>query len=240
MKKRKRKSKSKIPVKHRRKAARKYHRVRKHVRKHARAKARRHNPEYDSRRFKIKPAKWPTREEIRAKSESEAKKRGKVKSRRYVLDWASSYPNPGDSWTYLGEVILPADRNSSGIRWWTLLDNGENLRSDTKEGMKQLINAAKKSESRKKSNPGSAHTTSPSGKIHYSYNTAILDVLPDGRTIGNATKYSVTTSRHQREAGVPHADIKVAGVPVGTRDLVAWYKAHGTKSNPRRRVWSAK
>lgn len=40
---------------------------------------------------------------------------------------------------YLGTWILPADRNSSGIRWTARLDNGERLRADTLAGIKQLI-----------------------------------------------------------------------------------------------------
>lgn len=43
-------------------------------------------------------------------------------------------------WTYKGVDIHPADRNSSGIRWWALTDKGR-IMADTKQGMKQLINA---------------------------------------------------------------------------------------------------
>ncbi len=42
-------------------------------------------------------------------------------------------------WTYKGIDIYPADRNSSGIRWYARTSQG-NLRTDTKEGMKQMIN----------------------------------------------------------------------------------------------------
>lgn len=45
-----------------------------------------------------------------------------------------------NSWTYKGYSISRADHNSSGIRWECFTNNGR-LRSDTKEGMKQLINS---------------------------------------------------------------------------------------------------
>lgn len=63
------------------------------------------------------------------------------------------------------------------------------------------------------------------GNRAWSYETAILDVLPDGRTIGNLTKYSVTTSKHQRQAEVHTAEVKVSDVPQGTTNLSAWYLA---------------
>lgn len=43
-------------------------------------------------------------------------------------------------WTYKGYSISRADRNSSGIKWECFTNDGR-LRSDTKEGMKQLINS---------------------------------------------------------------------------------------------------
>lgn len=66
------------------------------------------------------------------------------------------------------------------------------------------------------------------GKSHYrilgdgrimSYNTCILQVLSDGTTIGNVTKYSVTTSKHQTKAGSRTADILVGNIPEGTQYL---------------------
>lgn len=42
-------------------------------------------------------------------------------------------------WTYKGFDIFQADRNSSGIRWYVRTEQGI-LRSDTKQGMKALIN----------------------------------------------------------------------------------------------------
>jgi hypothetical protein len=56
------------------------------------------------------------------------------------------------------------------------------------------------------------------GKL-YSYYTVILQMLPDGRKIGNVTKYSHTTGRHQSEAGVNNADVIVRDVPRGCQDL---------------------
>lgn len=44
-----------------------------------------------------------------------------------------------EAWTYRGIDVYPADRNSSGIRWYARTDSG-NLRSDTKQSMRILIN----------------------------------------------------------------------------------------------------
>ncbi len=45
------------------------------------------------------------------------------------------------SWWYKGVFVMPADRNSSDIVWTASAHDGEGkLRSDTKDGMKQLIN----------------------------------------------------------------------------------------------------
>lgn len=63
------------------------------------------------------------------------------------------------------------------------------------------------------------------GHRSWSYDTALTDVLADGRTIGNTTFYSRTTSHHQRMAGVHTCDVQVNGVPQGTADLAAWYAA---------------
>lgn len=40
---------------------------------------------------------------------------------------------------YRGVIIFPAERNSSGIRWTARMDKGYALRSDTLEGIKELI-----------------------------------------------------------------------------------------------------
>lgn len=66
------------------------------------------------------------------------------------------------------------------------------------------------------------------GKSHYkvmkdgrifSYSTCIFQTLEDGTTIGNVTKYSVTTSKHQNKAGCRAADVLVDNVAEGTQYL---------------------
>jgi hypothetical protein len=42
---------------------------------------------------------------------------------------------------YRNVLILPAGRNSSGIRWTARLHDGTRLRSDTLQGMRKLIRA---------------------------------------------------------------------------------------------------
>ena len=56
----------------------------------------------------------------------------------------------------------------------------------------------------------------------WSYGTQILSVDEDGRTIGNITKYSATTSRHQKVMGVYGADICIKDIPRGTVNLVRY------------------
>ena len=58
----------------------------------------------------------------------------------------------------------------------------------------------------------------------WSYQTALRDVLPDGRTIGNDTEYSKTTRKCQQALSIELADVVVIGVPTGTSDLVQWYR----------------
>lgn len=41
-------------------------------------------------------------------------------------------------WTYKGVDVFPADRNSSGIRWYARSYRGI-LRADTKKSMRNLI-----------------------------------------------------------------------------------------------------
>lgn len=43
-------------------------------------------------------------------------------------------------WVYKGVNIYPADVNASGIRWYAIV-KGKKLRSDAKQGMRQLITA---------------------------------------------------------------------------------------------------
>jgi len=46
------------------------------------------------------------------------------------------------SWEYKGVTVLPADRNSSGIRWTANAGVGVQLKADTKASMRQLITEA--------------------------------------------------------------------------------------------------
>ena len=63
-------------------------------------------------------------------------------------------------------------------------------------------------------------SVSSSGDILYSYATAILQRLDNGKVIGNLTKYSVTTNKHQSQCSVSNADILVNGVQRGATDLL--------------------
>jgi len=67
----------------------------------------------------------------------------------------------------------------------------------------------------------SVHST---GNKAYSYNTVLLQRLGNGKTIGNITKYSVTTSKHQTQMGVRMATYLVSGVPRGAQDLRPYLK----------------
>ena len=67
--------------------------------------------------------------------------------------------------------------------------------------------------------PGASRSMLSTGMVLRSYNTAILQRQADGRLIGNVTKYSTTTSKHQSMAGVRLADIQVDGVRMNTWDL---------------------
>lgn len=42
-------------------------------------------------------------------------------------------------WTYYGVTVHLAGINASGIRWWAILDSGQSLRADTKNGMRELV-----------------------------------------------------------------------------------------------------
>lgn len=57
----------------------------------------------------------------------------------------------------------------------------------------------------------------------FSYGTCILQ-RANGLVIGNATKYSHTTSVHQKLAGVYGSDAMVHDVPRGTADLLSYAK----------------
>lgn len=66
-----------------------------------------------------------------------------------------------------------------------------------------------------------------SGNKLFSYGTVILQRLSNGRTIGNITKYSTTTSKHQSQVGVRRATYFVKDVPRGTTDLRKFKKVKG-------------
>ena len=57
--------------------------------------------------------------------------------------------------------------------------------------------------------------------VVFSYDTMIRQTLPSGLTIGNVTRYSMTTSRHQSQAGVKQCDVLLDNVPRGTDDLLS-------------------
>ena len=60
----------------------------------------------------------------------------------------------------------------------------------------------------------------------FSYGTQIKGALPDGRTLGNVTKYSQTTTSHQTAVGCRLCDIVVFRVPQGTSDLEGFALQH--------------
>lgn len=53
------------------------------------------------------------------------------------------------------------------------------------------------------------------GADAYSYDTCIRTATRHGTTIGNATKYSRTTSKHQSKVGVTKCDIVLDDCPRG-------------------------
>jgi hypothetical protein len=67
-------------------------------------------------------------------------------------------------------------------------------------------------------------SVSSSGDKLFSYGTVILQRLSNGQTIGNVTKYSTTTSKHQSQTGVRMATRTVSGVPRGATDLRPYLK----------------
>ena len=70
----------------------------------------------------------------------------------------------------------------------------------------------------------SGNSVHSSGDKLFSYGTVILQRLGNGRTIGNVTKYSVTTSKHQSQTGVRRATKTVSGVTRGDKDLRPYFK----------------
>ena len=61
----------------------------------------------------------------------------------------------------------------------------------------------------------------------YSYDTLLVEPLPDYGFIGNITKYSATTSKHQSKARVKYCRIMIGDVPTGCSSLVALAKERG-------------
>ncbi len=81
-----------------------------------------------------------------------------------------------------------------------------------------------------KGESGKGSSTSSTGDRLFSYSTVILQRLPDGKVIGNTTRYSSTTTKHQKKSGVRNANMLIAGVPSGTIDLIPYtpiYKEEG-------------
>ena len=60
---------------------------------------------------------------------------------------------------------------------------------------------------------------SPDGSHVYSYQTCIRQTLSDGKTVGNITWYSLTTTRHQAIAMSSDCNIVLSHVPEGTKEL---------------------
>lgn len=56
-------------------------------------------------------------------------------------------------------------------------------------------------------------------RFAWSYQTVIRQTLANGMTIGNTTKYSRTTSRHQTKERIHSCNILIDRVPIGTSDL---------------------
>lgn len=80
---------------------------------------------------------------------------------------------------------------------------------------------------RRRASGSSVHSE---GDLLFSYGTAVAQRLPSGLTIGNVTRYSVTTSKHQSQMGVRQADILVEDVPRGATDLQPYMKKKGGDS----------
>ena len=58
------------------------------------------------------------------------------------------------------------------------------------------------------------------GNKLWSYSTVIAERLPDGKVVGNITKYSVTTSKHQSQAMIRNCDYMLDNVPIGAISLI--------------------
>jgi len=68
--------------------------------------------------------------------------------------------------------------------------------------------------------------TLPNGQV-WSYDTMIKELLPNGHSIGNITKYSSTSSKHQTQAMTDRCNILLDNVPKGCASLSALAKERG-------------
>jgi len=66
---------------------------------------------------------------------------------------------------------------------------------------------------------GKGSSVTSTGDKLFSYGTVILQRLSSGLVVGNTTKYSTTTSRHQSICRVHNANILVSDIPRGTVDI---------------------
>ena len=87
--------------------------------------------------------------------------------------------------------------------------------------MATTIEVGKAFWNKKPARGSSVHST---GDKLFSYGTVILQRLQNGKVIGNATKYSVTTSKHQSQVNIFKSDYRVTGVPMGRSDLRPYKK----------------
>lgn len=108
-------------------------------------------------------------------------------------------------WTYKGVDVYPADRNSSGIRWYARHPLAPAvLRSDTREGMRHLISRYAKgrrknprryrrncgcSRRRTRRNEGTMTLGMPAFKVTYDNGQSYVTNMAKGITLADAKKY---------------------------------------------------
>ena len=73
---------------------------------------------------------------------------------------------------------------------------------------------------------GTGSSTRSTGDRLFSFGTVIKQRLANDIIVGNVTKYSHTTSKHQSQAHVHSADIWVKAVPRGETDLTKYMVDH--------------
>ena len=82
----------------------------------------------------------PIPEHIQVQVSRILREKGCVQSQRMCVGPQRRHPmNTRKVWTYFGVYVFPADRNTSGIRWYADMGIGMYLKADTKEGMRELI-----------------------------------------------------------------------------------------------------